>query len=263
MYLAKYYGNHRDAQTVVAKVVKDDQKEENVMKMKAKINFYTEKVGHHKNVVDFIGYVEDDVRGSFMVLEYCESGVLKEFLISKKSDITVDLEERLFRMVFGVCLGMDYLSSEKVVHRRLAARNILLDHLLEPKITGFGPEPDAEQEGEERIPLKWMAPECMKSTMNANELSDVFSFGVVMWEIFSLGDTPYPGIQSREVASRLKQGYKMKKPEYCDDAFYKIMLKCWHYDPNKRSGFAAVKDQLSKMFQEGPSEEYYYRSNDL
>ncbi|VDI69608.1 fibroblast growth factor receptor 3 [Mytilus galloprovincialis] len=263
MYLAKYYGNHRDAQTVVAKVVKDDQKEENVMKMKAKINFYTEKVGHHKNVVDFIGYVEDDVRGSFMVLEYCESGVLKEFLISKKSDITVDLEERLFRMVFGVCLGMDYLSSKKVVHRRLAARNILLDHLLEPKITRFGPEPDAEQEGEERIPLKWMAPECMKSTMNANELSDVFSFGVVMWEIFSLGDTPYPGIQSREVATRLKQGYKMKKPEYCDDAFYKIMLKCWHYDPNKRSGFAAVKDQLSKMFQEGPSEEYYYRSNDL
>ncbi|VDI63697.1 fibroblast growth factor receptor 3 [Mytilus galloprovincialis] len=263
IYLAKYYGNHRDAQTVAAKVLKDDQKEENVMKMKAKINFYIEKVGHHKNVVDFIGYVEDDVRGSFMVLEYCESGVLKEFLISKKSDVTVDLEERLFRMVFGVCLGMDYLSSKKVVHRRLAARNILLDHLFEPKITGFGPEPEAEQEGEERIPLKWMAPECMKTTIHANELSDVFSFGIVMWEIFSLGDTPYPDVQSRDVASKLKQGYKMKKPEYCDDAFYKIMLKCWHYHPNKRSGFAEVKDQLSHMFQEGPSEEYYYRSNDL
>ncbi|XP_071158495.1 uncharacterized protein [Mytilus edulis] len=263
IYLAKYYGNHRDAQTVAAKVLKDDQKEENVMKMKAKINFYIEKVGHHKNVVDFIGYVEDDVRGSFMVLEYCESGVLKDFLISKKSDVTVDLEERLFRMVFGVCLGMDYLSSKKVVHRRLAARNILLDHLFEPKITGFGPEPEAEQEGEERIPLKWMAPECMKTTIHANELSDVFSFGIVMWEIFSLGDTPYPDVQSRDVASKLKQGYKMKKPEYCDDAFYKIMLKCWHYHPNKRSGFAEVKDQLSHMFQEGPSEEYYYRSNDL
>ncbi|XP_063419667.1 uncharacterized protein LOC134704814 [Mytilus trossulus] len=263
IYLAKYYGNHRDAQTVAAKVLKDDQKEENVMKMKAKINFYIEKVGHHKNVMDFIGYVEDDVRGSFMVLEYCESGVLKEFLISKKSDVTVDLEERLFRMVFGVCLGMDYLSSKKVVHRRLAARNVLLDHLFEPKITGFGPEPDAEQEGEERIPLKWMAPECMKTTIRANELSDVFSFGIVMWEIFSLGDTPYPDIQSRNVATRLKQGYKMKKPEYCDDAFYKIMLKCWHYHPSKRSGFADVKNQLSNMFQEGPSEEYYYRTNDL
>ncbi|VDI37212.1 Hypothetical predicted protein [Mytilus galloprovincialis] len=263
IYLAKYYGNHRDAQTVVAKVLKDDQKEENVMKMKAKINFYIEKVGHHKNVVDFIGYVEDDVRGPFMVLEYCESGVLKEFLISKKADVTVDLEERLFRMVFGICLGMDYLSSKKVVHRRLAARNILLDHLFEPKITGFGPEPEAEQEGEERIPLKWMAPECMKTTKHANELSDVFSFGIVMWEIFSLGDTPYPDIQSRDVASKLKQGYKMKRPEYCDDAFYKIMLKCWHYHPNKRSGFAEVKDQLTNMFQEGPSEEYYYRTNDL
>ncbi|XP_052095731.1 uncharacterized protein LOC127731025 isoform X2 [Mytilus californianus] len=203
IYLAKYYGNHRDAQTVVAKVLKDDQKEENVMKMKAKINFYIEKVGHHKNVVDFIGYVDDDVRGAFMVLEYCESGVLKEFLTSKKSNVTVDLEERLFRMVFGICLGMDYLSSKKVVHRRLAARNVLLDHLFEPKITGFGPEPEAEQEGEERIPLKWMAPECMKTTKDANELSDVFSFGIVMWEIFSLGDTPYPGIQSREVATRL------------------------------------------------------------
>ncbi|VDI04518.1 Hypothetical predicted protein [Mytilus galloprovincialis] len=108
-----------------------------------------------------------------------------------------------------------------------------------------------------------MAPECMKTTIHANELSDVFSFGIVMWEIFSLGDTPYPDIQSRDVDSKLKQGYKMKKPEYCDDAFYKIMLKCWHYHPNKRSGFAEVKDQLSHMFQEGPSEEHYYRSNDL
>ncbi|CAG2213724.1 unnamed protein product [Mytilus edulis] len=184
IYLATYYGNHRDAQTVAAKVLKDDQKEENVMKMKAKINFYIEKVGHHKNVVDFIGYVEDDVRGSFMVLEYCESGVLKDFLISKKSDVTVDLEERLFRMVFGVCLGMDYLSSKKVVHRRLAARNVLLDHLFEPQITGFGPEPDAEQEGEERIPLKWMAPECMKTTIHANELSDVFSLVLLCGKYF-------------------------------------------------------------------------------
>ncbi|XP_071145207.1 uncharacterized protein, partial [Mytilus edulis] len=187
----------------VAGIVIDDQNEEAIMKMKAKINFYTKKVGRHKNVLEFIGSVEDEVRGPMMILEYCSKGVLKQFLEAIKSNISVDIDERLSRMVFGICLGMDFLASKQVVHRRLAARNILLNDMYEPKITGFGPDPssaegDDDKSGNERIPIKWVAPECMKSTQNANELSDVWSFGIVMWEIFSLGETPYPGLQSRE-----------------------------------------------------------------
>ncbi|XP_063408823.1 uncharacterized protein LOC134692303 [Mytilus trossulus] len=266
IFLAKYY-TKTECHDVVAKTIKDDQNEEAIMKMKAKINFYTKKVGRHKNVLEFIGSVEDEVRGPMMILEYCSKGVLKQFLEAIKSNIPVDIDERLSRMVFGICLGMDFLASKQVVHRRLAARNILLNDMYEPKITGFGPDPSSDEgddkSGNERIPIKWVAPECMKSTQNANELSDVWSFGIVMWEIFSLGETPYPGLQSREVPGKIKQGYKMKKPEYCDDTFYKVMLKCWHYDPRKRSGFEQLKEQMNSMFTEAPGDDYYYRTNDL
>ncbi|CAG2246094.1 unnamed protein product [Mytilus edulis] len=227
IFLAKYY-TKTECHDVVAKTIKDDQNEEAIMKMKAKINFYTKKVGRHKNVLEFIGSVEDEVRGPMMILEYCSKGVLKQFLEAIKSNISVDIDERLSRMVFGICLGMDFLSSKQVVHRRLAARNILLNDMYEPKITGFGPDPSSD-EGDDK----------------------------------SVGETPYPGLQSREVPGKLKQGYKMKKPEYCDDTFFKVMLKCWHYDPRKRSGFEQLKEQMNNMFTEAPGDDYYYRTNDL
>ncbi|VDI68006.1 Hypothetical predicted protein [Mytilus galloprovincialis] len=132
----------------VGALVADEQNDENVLKMRAKINFYAIKVGHHKNILDFIGSVEDDIRGPMMILEYCPNGVLNEFLENSRSNISVELVERLFRMAFGICNGMDYLASNKVVHRRLAARNVLLNKLLEPKITGFGPDPEANKDEE-------------------------------------------------------------------------------------------------------------------
>ncbi|CAG2221016.1 Vascular endothelial growth factor receptor 1 [Mytilus edulis] len=223
IYLAQYY-THQEAITVVAKALKG---------------------------------------GPMMILEYCPNGVLKEFLENARSNISVELVERLFRMAFGICNGMDYLASNKVVHRRLAARNVLLNKLLEPKITGFGPDPEANKDEEERVPIKWMAPECMKSTEHANELSDVWSYGIVMWEIFSLGDTPYPGVQSRDVPGKVRRDYKMKKPEQCDDAFYNIMLKCWHYDPRKRAGFSQMKEEMNKIFTEVPGDSFYYQTNEL
>ncbi|VDI36677.1 c-src tyrosine kinase [Mytilus galloprovincialis] len=269
IYLAQYF-NHYEVKKVVAKTLKDDQNEDNVIKMKGKINFYGSKIGHHKNILDFLGSVNDDIRGPIMVLEYCSQGVLKDFLESVRSNVTVELEERLFRITLGICEGMDYLSSQQVVHRRLAARNVLLNDQYVPKITGFGPDPEADETGDtkksERIPIKWMAPECMKTTKYANELSDVWSYGIVMWEIFSLGETPYPGIQNTDVPSVVKRGTKMKKPELCDDAFYKIMLKCWHYDPRKRSGFEQIKQELTKLFtEESGDDDYYmyYKTNEV
>ncbi|CAC5405344.1 MATK [Mytilus coruscus] len=183
IFLAKYY-TKSECHDVVAKTLKDDQNEEAIMKMRAKINFYTTKVGRRKNVLEFIGSVEDEVRGPMMILEYCSKGLLKQFLEAIKSNMSVDIDERLYRIVFGICLGMDFLDSKKVVHRRLAARNILLNGMYEPKITGFGPD-HISDEGDDK----------------------------------SVGETPYPGLQSREVPGKIEQGYKMKKPEHCDDAY--------------------------------------------
>ncbi|CAC5401878.1 Mast/stem cell growth factor receptor kita [Mytilus coruscus] len=264
IYKAIYYGNNRDAETVVAKTLKDQANDDDLRKMRTKINFYATKVGHHKHVLDFKGFVEDDVRGPFMVLEFCENGSLKDYLRENKSRVNDDMTERLYRISYGTCMGMDYLASNGIVHRRLAARNILLNFLLEPKITGFGPDPDADKDNDdssERIPVKWMAPECMSSTKKATEKSDVWSYGIVLWEIFSMGETPYPDIKGPRLPDWLRQNNRMAKPEYCDDTFYKMMKKCWQYDPNKRPNFKKLNTDLAKMFSEGPDEEYYYRSS--
>ncbi|KAK3603168.1 hypothetical protein CHS0354_043000 [Potamilus streckersoni] len=135
----------------------------------------------------------------------------------------MELQENLFRFGLAICSGMEYLSSRNIVHRRLAARNVLLTISNEVKITGFGPqnfeidEGDGESGKKERIPIKWMAPECMESTAGATEKSDVWSYGVVLWEIFSLGHTPYPNIKSRDLPSRLRKGERLPKPEQCDE----------------------------------------------
>ncbi|CAG2200187.1 unnamed protein product [Mytilus edulis] len=254
IYKAIYYGNGRDAETVVAKTLKDQANDDDLRKMRTKINFYSTKVGHHKHVLDFKGFVEDDVRGPFMVLEFCENGSLKDYLRDNKSKVNDDMTERLYRISYGTCMGMDYLASNGIVHRRLAARNILLNFLLEPKITGFGPDPDADKDNDdagERIPVKWMAPECMSSTKKATEKSDVWSYG----------ETPYPDVKGPRLPDWLRQNNRMAKPEYCDDQFYKMMKKCWQYEPNKRPNFKKLNTDLAKMFSEGPDEEYYYRSS--
>ncbi|VDI63435.1 Hypothetical predicted protein [Mytilus galloprovincialis] len=264
IYKAIYYGNNRDAETVVAKTLKDQANDDDQRKMRTKINFYSTKVGHHKHVLDFKGFVEDEVRGPFMVLEYCEMGSLKDYLRDNKSKVNDDMTERLYRISYGTCMGMDYLASNGIVHRRLAARNILLNFLLEPKITGFGPDPDADKDNDdtgERIPVKWMAPECMSSTKKATEKSDVWSYGIVLWEIFSMGETPYPDVKGPRLPDWLRQNNRMAKPEYCDDQFYKMMKKCWQYEPNKRPNFKKLNTDIAKMFSEGPDEEYYYRSS--
>ncbi|VDI54788.1 fibroblast growth factor receptor 3 [Mytilus galloprovincialis] len=264
IYKAIYYGNNRDAETVVAKTLKDQANDDDQRKMRTKINFYSTKVGHHKHVLDFKGFVEDEVRGPFMVLEYCEIGSLKDYLRDNKSKVNDDMTERLYRISYGTCMGMDYLASNGIVHRRLAARNILLNFLLEPKITGFGPDPDADKDNDdtgERIPVKWMAPECMSSTKKATEKSDVWSYGIVLWEIFSMGETPYHDVKGPRLPDWLRQNNRMAKPEYCDDQFYKMMKKCWQYEPNKRPNFKKLNTDIAKMFSEGPDEEYYYRSS--
>ncbi|CAG2213733.1 unnamed protein product [Mytilus edulis] len=249
IYKAIYYGNNRDAETVVAKTLKDQANDDDQRKMRTKINFYSTK---------------NEVRGPFMVLEYCEIGSLKDYLRDNKSKVNDDMTERLYRISYGTCMGMDYLASNGIVHRRLAARNILLNFLLEPKITGFGPDPDADKDNDdtgERIPVKWMAPECMSSTKKATEKSDVWSYGIVLWEIFSMGETPYPDVKGPRLPDWLRQNNRMAKPEYCDDQFYKMMKKCWQYEPNKRPNFKKLNTDIAKMFSEGPDEEYYYRSS--
>ncbi|XP_033761790.1 uncharacterized protein LOC117343520 [Pecten maximus] len=263
IFKAKMFSSQqRDADNVVVKTLKGDYTEKDLTLMKAKITFYGSEVGNHPNVLKFIGAVDDIALGPFMVLEYCENGTMKDYLTSHKDRVDEQMHERLFKFTFDISKGMEYLANKKIVHRRLAARNILLTFLHEAKISGFGPVPNEADDGakEERIPVKWLPPECIEesSTRYANEKSDVWSYGIVMWEIFTLGDVPFPDIRSASLLSHLKKGDRPPKPEYADQKMYGLMKKCWNETPKKRPSFAKVRAELETLFVSSGGDEFYY-----
>ncbi|XP_046546921.1 uncharacterized protein LOC124257000 isoform X2 [Haliotis rubra] len=252
---------------VVAKLLKDDVNDDNRLMMMAKINFAATQVGEHRNVLKFIGaVVNNDALGPVMVLELCRKGQLDKWLSSHQNKISEDIMEKIQQFALGVARGMDYLTNKGIVHRKLGARNCLLTSSDEIKITGFGPcklEEDGDDKAKsDRIPVKWTAPECLQSLKGANEKSDIWSFGVTMWEIFSMGKTPYDAVRSRDLPTKIQNGYRLERPELAEDVHYELMRCCWNSSPETRPTFAEVLGKLQATFGLTPSsdETYYYAS---
>jgi serine/threonine protein kinase len=162
----------------------------------------------------------------------------------------------LFILLFSV---QEYLASLSIVHRDLACRNVLIskDKLL--KITDFGLSREVQEvyvkKTRGRLPLKWMAIESI-TAREFTTASDVWGFGVALYEIGTIGGFPYPSINNEDLLRMLSQGYRLEKPDNCSAEVYDLMLHCWQEDPPDRPSFSQLRSQFSAMLQAGSAEEY-------
>lgn len=162
----------------------------------------------------------------------------------------LDLVIELVKFCCQISNGMRYLHSKKVCHRDLAARNILLDENKIAKIADFGFARDLQQNyyytrnSESPIPVKWMAPESLLDR-KVYPNSDIWSFAILMWEIFTLGGSPYPTVPIEKLFDYLKDGNRMSRPELCDEEIYDLMLDCWNINSELRPSFAIINERLN------------------
>uniref|UniRef100_A0A669E0U4 receptor protein-tyrosine kinase n=1 Tax=Oreochromis niloticus TaxID=8128 RepID=A0A669E0U4_ORENI len=170
-------------------------------------------------------------------------------------ELSLDAED-LLSFSYQVAKGMEYITSRNCIHRDLAARNILLTHGRVAKICDFGLARDITTDasyvlrGNARLPVKWMSPESIFDCVYTIE-SDVWSYGILLWEIFSLGNSPYPGMQVGSAFYRMiQEGHRMSRPEYAPTEMYDMMLSCWNHDPLKRPSFKKLVEKTELLLSE-------------
>ncbi|XP_017364055.1 fibroblast growth factor receptor 2 [Cebus imitator] len=165
-------------------------------------------------------------------------------------------------------LGLAYPGGPECIHRDLAARNVLVTENNVMKIADFGLARDInnidyyKKTTNGRLPVKWMAPEALFDRVYTHQ-SDVWSFGVLMWEIFTLGGSPYPGIPVEELFKLLKEGHRMDKPANCTNELYMMMRDCWHAAPSQRPTFKQLVEDLDRILTLTTNEEYLDLSQPL
>ncbi|XP_029450170.1 tyrosine-protein kinase Mer [Rhinatrema bivittatum] len=212
----------------------------------------------HPNVIRLLGVcLEASSRQTpkpMVILPFMKYGDLHSFLLYSRigsGPQHVPLHT-LLKLMIDIALGMEYLSNRNFLHRDLAARNCMLRDDMTVCVADFGLSKkiysgDYYRQGRiAKMPVKWIAVESLADRIYTTK-SDVWAFGVTVWEIATRGMTPYPGVQNHEIYDYLLQGHRLRQPTDCLDELYEIMYSCWRADPVDRPTFTELKLQLEKL----------------
>uniref|UniRef100_A0A673L6Y1 receptor protein-tyrosine kinase n=1 Tax=Sinocyclocheilus rhinocerous TaxID=307959 RepID=A0A673L6Y1_9TELE len=203
----------------------------------------------HQNIIRLEGVVTK-FKHAMIVTEYMENGALDKYLKDHDGEMS---SFQLVGMLRGIAAGMKYLSDMSYVHRDLAARNILVNSNLECKVSDFGLSRVLEDDPEGtyttsggKIPIRWTAPEAI-AYRKFTSASDVWSFGIVMWEVMAFGERPYWDMSNHEVMKAINEAFRLPAPMDCPSAVYQLMLQCWLQDRSKRPRFGDIVSILDKL----------------
>ncbi|XP_058245055.1 fibroblast growth factor receptor 1-A isoform X6 [Hemibagrus wyckioides] len=256
---------------VAVKMLKSDATEKDLSDLISEMEMM-KIIGKHKNIINLLGACTQD-GPLYVIVEYASKGNLREYLRARRPPgmeycynpdqvpvETVSIKD-LVSCAYQVARGMEYLASKKCIHRDLAARNVLVTEDNVMKIADFGLARDIhhidyyKKTTNGRLPVKWMAPEALFDRIYTHQ-SDVWSFGVLLWEIFTLGGSPYPGVPVEELFKLLKEGHRMDRPSTCTHELYMMMRDCWHAAPSQRPTFKQLVEDLDRTLSMTSNQEY-------
>ncbi|XP_070496404.1 tyrosine-protein kinase Btk isoform X1 [Chironomus tepperi] len=205
----------------------------------------------HPNLVQLYGVCSKH-RPIYIVTEYMKHGSLLNYLRRHEQSLIGNMG-LLLDMCIQVCKGMAYLERHNYIHRDLAARNCLVGSENTVKVADFGLaryvlDDQYTSSGGTKFPIKWAPPEVLNYTRFSSK-SDVWGYGVLMWEVFTCGKMPYGRLKNTEVVERVQRGIILEKPKACAKEIYDVMRKCWLHNPEDRPSFRILKDQLATVAQ--------------
>ncbi|XP_033641271.1 tyrosine-protein kinase Mer-like isoform X2 [Asterias rubens] len=221
----------------------------------------------HNNVVKLLGFCIE-TEPIYIIVEFLSKGNLKDLLTESRGKGKAKLQvygnlhgssknltsRDLIAMGRDVADGMAFLSEQECIHRDLAARNILVSKDMVCKVADFGLARDVKNDrvyhrkSETPLPIRWMALESIFDDLYTTK-SDIWSFGILLWEIVTLGARPYPSMSAKTVVNDIEIGYRMPRPEHCQDELYQMMLNCWSDDPDDRLPFNKLSTKLGKLLE--------------